>query len=198
MQSADEQQIVEIGWTRDQATFGDNLVHLFAYHWINGNPTCYGCGFVDYAPNTTYTHGSSLEGILQTDKVFAIERTANAWWLGFDGQWIGSFPDTEWTMATPPVTNFKQVNLAQFFGELAAGSDTASCADIGLGPTMVPASPTAGAKIRSTTFTGQATTAVNLAVGSTDTHWMTAYYSGSGNPGNNNTRGFNFGGGGYC
>jgi neprosin-like protein len=195
VQSADEQQIVEIGWTRDMATYGDNNVHLFVYHWVNGVDTCYdGCGYVDYATNTTTYAGMSLEGVLQTDKIFAIERTANAWWLGYDGQWIGSMPDTIWTGATPSVTTFKQANLVQFFGEVAVGTDTASCADMGAGPTMHVAGTTGAAAIKSVTYSGQPTSSVGLLVGSTAAQWPSAYLSGTSAP----YRSFSFGGGGYC
>lgn len=201
VQSADGHQAVEIGWTRDQATFGDNLVHLFVYHWINGNPTCYGCGFVDYAANTTFTYGSSLESYLQTDMAFSIERTATAWWLGFgtsaSPNWIGSFPDTEWTNATPSVTTFKQANIFQGFGEVAAGSAASSCADMGSGPTMVvatPGPPATGAKVNSVTYTSQPTTNVSLTVSSTVPQYPVAIASGYAPP----YRSFRYGGGGWC
>lgn len=201
VQSADGNQVVEIGWTRDQATFGDNLVHLFVYHWINGQPTCYGCNFVDYAANTAFTYGSSLESYLQTDMVFAIEHSGSTWWLGFGPQgsqnWIGSFPDSEWVNATPSVTTFQQVNRFQGFGEVAAGSAAASCADMGTGPTMVVASagpPATGAKVNSVTYTGQLSTAVNLSVSSTVPQYPVAIASGSVAP----YRSFRYGGGGWC
>ena len=199
VQSADEQQIVEVGWTRDQYTYGDNLVHMFVYHWVNGQETCYdGCGWVDYAANTTTYAGMSLESWLQSEAVFAIERTSNAWWIGFglpgSTEWIGNFPDALWTGATPSVTTFKQVNLFQGFGEVAAGSASASCADMGSGPTMVTASPTAGAKIYTVTYSGQPASSVGLTISHTDSHWPSAIPSGKVAP----YRDLRYGGGGYC
>lgn len=209
VQSADEQQAVEIGAIRQQATYGDNNVHLFVYHWVNGVETCYdGCGYVDYSTNTTTYAGMSLESMLQTEKTFGIERTATAWWFSFDGQWIGSMPDTIWSGASPSVTTFKQVNVFQGFGEALAGTDTASCMDLGTGPAPAappamastgsagpPIVPATGAKVSSVTYSGQPTSNVNLNVGSTDSHWNTAFaYNTPGPP----FRSFRFGGLGYC
>ena len=45
-QSADLQQIVEVGWTVDRLVNGDSLPRIFVFHWINGIPQCYNaCGY---------------------------------------------------------------------------------------------------------------------------------------------------------
>ena len=47
VESLDSSQIVEVGWTVDKELNGDDLPHLFVFHWVDGAPTCYnGCGFV--------------------------------------------------------------------------------------------------------------------------------------------------------
>lgn len=187
---SDDGQIVEVGWTRDQYTYGDNNVHLFVYHWVNGTPTCYdGCGWVDYSANTTSYAGMSLENVLQTTKVFAIERTATAWWIGYDGQWIGSFPDTIWSSATPSVTNFNQVEVFQGFGEVAAGTNTSSCADMGAGPTPIAAGSAGANRVASVTYSGRPTSEVNLSLSQTASQWPVASVT---------SRTFAYGGGGYC
>lgn len=198
-------QIVEVGWTKDNATYGDNNPHLFAYHWVNDVESCYdGCGYVDLAAETTIYAGMPLTSALQTDKQFGIERGTDRWFLSYNGTYFGSFPDTLWTGATPAVTTYKQVDRLQAFGELAAGSDTASCADMGIGPgptyppTMATSGtatvPATGAKINSVTYTGRPNTDVNLAYFSTTpTKWNTAIPYG-----NTGARSFRFAGIGYC
>lgn len=204
VQSADEKQIVEVGWTRDMATYGDNNVHLFVYHWVNGQETCYdGCGYVDYAANTTTYAGMSLESVLQTEKVFAIQRTATGWWIGYGPsgatQWIGSFPDTLWSSATPSVTNFKQVNLFQGFGEVAAGSVSSSCADMGTGPTPIAVTHTTGAKLASVTYTDQTSADVDLIMGSTASVYSVAsLQTSAGPPAVYSKKSFYYGGAGWC
>lgn len=51
VQSEDGRHIVEVGWTVDRELNGDAQPHLFVYHWVDGQATCYnGCGFVQYSP----------------------------------------------------------------------------------------------------------------------------------------------------
>jgi len=206
VQSADEQQAVEVGVTRDQSTNGDNKVRLFVYHWVNGQETCYnGCGWVDNAANTTFNAGADLTAYANanTEMVFQIERTATAWWIGFgpnDGtaDWIGNFPDTIWTGATPSVTTFKQVDFFQTFGEVAAGTP-ATCADMGLGPTPVMATPTAGARLSNVTYSGQPSTNVVLNAFATQPTWYQGFRQNStATPPVQSTRTIRYGGPGSC
>ena len=206
VQSADEQQAVEVGVTRDQGTFGDNKVRLFVYYWLNGVESCYnGCGWVDYAANTTFNAGADLTSYANanTEMVFQTEHTNNAWWIGFgpnDGtaNWIGSFPDTIWTGATPSVTNFKQVSYFQTFGEVAAGTVT-TCADMGLGPVPVMATPTAGARLSNVTYSGQPTSNVVLTAFATQPTWYQSYRQNStATPPVTSTRTIRYGGPATC
>src|SRR5882757_6029326 len=51
VESSDGLQIVEIGWNVDEGVNGDLQPHLFAFHWIDGVPTCYNaCGWVQVSP----------------------------------------------------------------------------------------------------------------------------------------------------
>ena len=52
VQTADRQQTVEVGWTVDRTTFGDDQTHLFVYHWVDGQESCYNCAFVPYSKAT--------------------------------------------------------------------------------------------------------------------------------------------------
>jgi hypothetical protein len=131
VQSADGKQVVEVGWNVDPGVNGDSAPHLFVYHWVNGSPTCYnGCGWVDYAPTATNA-GASLSAVVNTAKPFGIQYFSGNWWVSYDSTWIGYFPDTLWSGATPSVT-FHQSGFIQAFFELAAGVTT-PCSDMGNG-----------------------------------------------------------------
>ena len=127
VQSADSNQIVEVGWNVDPSVNGDTDPHLFVYHWINGAETCYNaCGFVQSSatvkPGATLTYGVA--------KRFGIQFSAGAWWISFDSEFIGSFPETLWT--SQGVASFNRTGFVQTFGEVAASS-TAPCTQMGNG-----------------------------------------------------------------
>jgi hypothetical protein len=89
-----------------RGTNGDDNPHLFVYHWLNGNQTCYnGCGFVP-RNEPEYTAGMTLP-VNSTPVQFAIWHHDAAWWVGYNHHWIGSFPDTIWA------DQFKVTGLVQ-------------------------------------------------------------------------------------
>lgn len=188
-QSADGQQVVEIGW-RKTLTAGTSL---FVSSWKNGVFQGYGGngtggsgnGFTDYAPNTTTYPGLALANAAP-GPVFQIEYQAgcNCWFLGYDGQWVGSYDASSW-----PVT-FDKIGLAQWFGEVSAWLD-APCTNMGSG--LLP--PNVGsAKIQDTAFYSGgswAATAPSIISNPNPTAYNATAVSGS-------TDDFRFGGGGFC
>jgi hypothetical protein len=173
VQSADGQQVVEVGWTVDRSTFGDEETHLFVYHWVDGIPTCYGCDFVQYSK--TVAPGAILaEGAY---KQFGIQHFSGAWWIAYDSEWIGSFPDKLWD------GRFVQSGTIQVFGEVAASS-TKPCTQMGNGTT--PDSTTA-AKIGSVTYVNGPTVALKVSA-------TTAVYASTAL----SDRTFRYGGPGAC
>jgi hypothetical protein len=126
VQSADGSQVVEVGWTVDRITNGDEDPHLFVFSWINGVPTCYNqCNFVP-AKGASIKPGDTL--VQGVTKNFGIQHIGDAWWIAYDSEWIGAFPDRYWE------GNFTQVGLVQFFGEVAAAS-LKPCTQMGNGLT---------------------------------------------------------------
>lgn len=122
---ATEDQIVEIGWTVDRAVFGDDDPHLFVYHWVDGEETCYnGCGFVP-GNDPTYRVGMKLP-TSTTPVQFSIVHRGSEWLLGYNGHWVGSFPDTLWG------NRFKVGAVVQWFGEVSSSTPT-PCTDMGNG-----------------------------------------------------------------
>lgn len=123
VQSADGQQIVEVGWTVAPDVNGDVIPHLFVFHWVDRIPTCYnGCGFVPVA--STVRAGDPVKiGVTATYK---IELVKNKWWVSYNKEKIGYFPTSLWQ------GRYKQAGLVQVFGEVAATA-TPSCTDMGNG-----------------------------------------------------------------
>lgn len=123
VQSADQKQIVEIGWTVDAAVNGDVHPRLFVFHWVDGAPTCYnGCGWVQVSatkkPGMRVTPGAMAD--------YQIQLRGSDWWLTYDGEDLGYFPGSLWT------TPYTTAGHVQWFGEIAAaGAD--SCSEMGNG-----------------------------------------------------------------
>jgi hypothetical protein len=120
---SDNDQIVEIGWTVDRQTNGDDLPHLFAFHWIDGKPQCYnGCGWVQVSPTVRpgmrVTPGEAHH--------YEIREVAGDWWLAYDGERMGYFPGSRWK------GRFTETTYVQWFGEVAA-QDRTPCTQMGNG-----------------------------------------------------------------
>jgi hypothetical protein len=161
-QSADGQQIVEAGWTVDRNVNGDDEPHLFVYHWVDRKQSCYnGCGFVQFSANVK--PGSALP--VGTARRFGIQHFGGSWWVMYDNEWIGYFPDSIWD------GRFTRTGLTQWFGEVAA-ADSTPCTDMGTG---VPAADAGAAEIRSIgLLVGPA---VKIASGATSPYYTVAQTS---------------------
>jgi MYXO-CTERM domain-containing protein len=123
VESTAGQQIVELGWTVDLAVNGDLQPHVFVYHWVDGQQTCYnGCGWVQVSNNVT----AGMRIVPGEAHRYEIKLIKNDWWLFYDGEAMGYFPQALFHDA------FKQAALVQWFGEVAAGS-TAPCTQMGNG-----------------------------------------------------------------
>ncbi|WP_239175387.1 neprosin family prolyl endopeptidase [Actinoplanes cyaneus] len=124
VQSADGNQIVEIGWNVDRLVNGDDDPHLFVYHWVNRQTSCYnGCGFVQFSK--TVIAGDTLA--VDQQKRFGIQYYNDAWWVAFDTEWVGYFPAKLWGDI-----EFTKTGLVQVFGEVAASSAN-PCTEMGNG-----------------------------------------------------------------
>jgi Neprosin len=123
LQDSAQQQTVEIGWTVDRGLNGDTAPHLFVYHWVNGQGTCYnGCGFVQVstanAPGMTVATGQSAQ--------YGILFYQGNWWVQYNNDWVGYFPGSLWNNA------YTSAQLISAFGEVAE-SGSPSCTDMGNG-----------------------------------------------------------------
>lgn len=142
IESSDGQQIVEIGWTVDPGLNGDTLPHLFVYHWVAGQTSCYnGCGFVQ-------TGGTAPGSVLSanTTGTFGISYSAGAWNLSYNNSTIGYFPGSLWS------GTFTQLGLVQIFGEVSINpNSTTKCIQMGNG---IAGSSSGSARISNVTLTG--------------------------------------------
>jgi hypothetical protein len=123
-ESADAQNIIEVGWTVDPSLNGDSNPHLFVFHWVAGAPTCYnGCGYVQVS--TTRYPGMPVTVSAQPQP-FAIRFDGTNWWIGYQNEWIGYFPGSLWA------GGFTLLGITQWFGEVAASGPT-PCTQMGDG-----------------------------------------------------------------
>ncbi|SDT72058.1 neprosin family prolyl endopeptidase [Actinoplanes derwentensis] len=174
VQSADTLQVVEVGWTVDRTVNGDDDPHLFVFHWVDGKPTCYnGCGFVQYSANIR--PGDTLPQ--DTVKKVGLQYSGGAWWVAYDSEWVGYYPDKLWS------SGFAKTGNIQIFGEVAAAS-LKPCTQMGNG--LTPEDTTA-ARFSSVTYLNGPT--VDLAVRSTTEAYAASKLT---------ARTFRYGGPGVC
>ncbi|MFC3993442.1 neprosin family prolyl endopeptidase [Actinoplanes siamensis] len=175
VQSADGNQIVEVGWNVDRVVNGDDDPHMFVYHWVNRQTSCYnGCGFVQYS--RTVKPGDTLA--VDQQKRFGIQFYNDAWWVAYDTEWVGYFPAKLWGDVS-----FTKTGLVQVFGEVAASSEK-PCTEMGNGRNS---DDTTSARIGSVAYLNGPTP--DIVVRTTSDYYTVAQLS---------TRTFRYGGRGAC
>ena len=146
VESADGQQIVEVGWIVAQAVNGDSAPHLFVFHWVNGVASCYNaCGFVS-TPGT-FTVGQTLPvGVVGK---FTIHHSTKGWITLYNGSQFGYFPNSLWG------GTFTNPSLVQIFGEVASSPTAPPTSQMGNG---ILGSSTSLALIKSFSLEGSVNT----------------------------------------
>ncbi|WP_052707343.1 neprosin family prolyl endopeptidase [Streptomyces rubellomurinus] len=122
VQSADKKSTVEVGWTVDLGLNGDLLPHLFVYHWVDGQESCYnGCGFVPVS--RTVTAGMALRP--GDAGRYGIVNIGGDWWIFYNQHAVGYFPGSLWN------GGYTRTQVITAFGEVAhaAGSTCESMGD---------------------------------------------------------------------
>ena len=123
VESTGNQQIVELGWTIDPQVNGDLQPHVFAFHWVDGQATCYNaCGWVQVSPDKR----PGMRVVPGESHRYEIRLVNGDWWLFYDREAMGYYPQQLWS------GRFTQVALTQWFGEVAAASAT-PCTEMGNG-----------------------------------------------------------------
>ncbi|MEV8529932.1 neprosin family prolyl endopeptidase [Streptomyces sp. NPDC052000] len=114
---------IEVGWTVDPGVNGDYQPHLFVFHWVNGQGTCYnGCGFVQVS--STVRAGMALA--TGATGSFSLMNYQGNWWAYYNNVPFGYFPGTLWAGA------FTTAYSTSAFGEVARDSQ-AGCTQMGDG-----------------------------------------------------------------
>ncbi|MDH6122356.1 hypothetical protein ABH930_006668 [Kitasatospora sp. GAS204A] len=119
VQDANQQSTIEVGWTVDPQVNGDYLPHLFVFHWVNGQVSCYnGCGFVPATGTGVWPGMPVTSGVTAT---YQIDHDANtqAWWIYYNGHAVGDFPDSLWQDPVTQADTFTSAQLVSAFGEVA-------------------------------------------------------------------------------
>lgn len=116
-------QIVEVGWIVDPSQFGDAQPHLFVFHWVNGQPTCYnGCGFVPFAGAPVQPGSPLPEG--KGPYQFSIQWNGDGWATGYgpvnNFAIFGYFPESLWSSQG---ATFQQASSIEWFGEVSESGD---------------------------------------------------------------------------
>lgn len=142
--------IMEVGWVTNMLANGDYSTKLFVGVWRKGVFAGYNPSGV-YVPSCPVTPctaaGSTLVGSSGTpgtgtsigNKQFQIQQTNSAWWVAYDGKWIGKVDNTYWSSVGETFTAGKVVDA---FGEVASNLASSPCTDMGSG---VLATSSAGA-----------------------------------------------------
>ncbi len=105
--------VVELGWFVSTDVYGDPDPHIFVYHWIQGQETCYDdCGWHQFS-NTYYPRQNLGAAVGKQVYVGYVYYQGN-WWAWFDDQWMGYFPGSIWSGA------FTKSALIEWFGEVAS------------------------------------------------------------------------------
>ncbi|HEX5456439.1 MAG TPA: neprosin family prolyl endopeptidase [Candidatus Saccharimonadales bacterium] len=123
IESVDGKQIVEVGWVVDPIMNGDSKPHLFVYHWIDGEGTCYNeCGFVQVS--SSHFPGDPLT--TGVTGIYKINYSGGEWQIYYNGDELGYFPASLWS------GEFTTARFIQVFGEIAKNS-TGVCLQMGNG-----------------------------------------------------------------
>jgi hypothetical protein len=103
--------------------YGDSKPHLFVFHWVDGEGTCYdACGFVQVSD--TYYPGDTVKSGV-TGK-YKINHSDGKWNIYYNNEKVGYYPDSLWD------GRFKKAGYIQVFGEVAKNSKGA-CIEMGNG-----------------------------------------------------------------
>lgn len=174
--STDQKQIAEVGWIVSPS-YGDDLPHLFVYHWIDGVGTCYSCGFVQVS-SSIFPGDPVAVGVVGQYKINYVQ---GQWQVFYNNTEVGYFPSSEWN------GRFTQVGLTQTFGEVALLSSSTCASQMG--------NASFGSQPGSAVVSG-----LSLIGSSYQPHFDGYYatYPYLYNYGFTNPRGFNFGGPGTC
>lgn len=206
------ENIVELGWRK----YKDGTLTLFSYWWkdVGGvrTPQCFnGCGFVSSSGTSgvpaSCTPGQDLSSAVGTGpKLFYIQHFDGVWWLSYDAQWCGYYPDSLFGGTTAK----DRAQTVQIFHELAGRKYTGSgsgstdiCSDMGAAklPSVTGAQEITKMHIVGGTVANDTWTLFTSADGGATVnpaHYNIAYFANTATDGGNSVRNVKSGGPGSC
>jgi hypothetical protein len=130
---ANNGDIVEVGWNVSTDQYGDADPHLFVFHWLGGDGTCYdACGWQQMS--RVFYPGQNLSAFIGRDLSVGYRLHDGDWWVWVDNEWLGYFPGALWS------NPFRQAALTQWFGEVSADNGIPPRTHMGTGAFPVEAS----------------------------------------------------------
>lgn len=203
VQSSDQHQIIEAGWTVDPTInktsgVGVTTPRPFVFYWVNGVPQVYNGGaFVPVSGATVVPGVTDLVPGAIPKFVIWHDDTQHVWWISWNGVYMGYYADATWTGATPSVS-FTRIQFVQNFGEVAS-TVSKPCTDMGLG---VANDTTNSARFSSISYIGPVysdpldTASVNMTLSSTTNASSpeAGTYGAGSPPSTTNLRSFYYGG----
>ncbi|HET9517161.1 MAG TPA: neprosin family prolyl endopeptidase, partial [Actinoplanes sp.] len=132
-------QVLEVGWIVSRHVNKDDKQnldepHLFIHYWVDGKNKCYNCAY-GVPAGAVNSPGDLLPA--GATKRFGIQHVGGYWWVWYDTSWVAYFPDSTWN------GKFTRVELAQWYGEVAAGGSV-PCSEMGNGTPPVPSTTPPG------------------------------------------------------
>jgi hypothetical protein len=168
VQSDDSNQIIEVGVIQSPSvnknppgsSTGWYGPRLFVGAWVNDVFQGYnGGGFVPVSGTSVVPGVTNLPANTAYVQHIWYSTDQDMWWIGFGTEWIGYFPGSMWTGATPSVT-FNRNELTQIFWEMAS-TELKPCSDLGNGD--IPTA-TLGSKVENIAFRGVTNGAITAGV----------------------------------
>jgi hypothetical protein len=127
--------MIEFGWIVDPTDYHDMLPHLIIeVRYVDPSRHEHACvinlngSSCDFQPiqGANIQPGDPVQ--IDTSGDYEIKHYQGNWWIAYDNQWIGTFPDSHW------FNTFRQVLTTQWYGEVYTASNSAKpCTDMGNG-----------------------------------------------------------------
>lgn len=131
VESSNQQQTVEIGWTVDRlVNGGSDDPHLFVGHWVDDVWQGYNSGCVDNASNSLDAGDNVNSWVGTAAQKYGAEYFGGNWWVMANNTWVCYFPGGNWSGANEAFTDMK---LFQAFGEVTAAVATPTGTQMGNG-----------------------------------------------------------------
>lgn len=116
VQSRDQNQTIEVGWTVDPALNHDSYAHLFVYYWVDHAPKGYNTSAFQRNPKAVIKPGDPMAAEW-APRQFQIKYNNQRWEIFVGNTFLGYYPASLWK-------NFTKIGLTSWFGEVCSTKTT--------------------------------------------------------------------------